>query len=184
MSAKKRAASKKQKTAPAAKKKGTKSAKRARASRAPSGRGDRDARRPVKIAGKNIELFERDEDGPLGWLLPTMESAYTRLVPRGSIDTPPFEAAVAPAEAAPVTVAVSSLQPADATVLEPAGPTVWRDIFLEYKRRKAAAVAAPTQPGPVPGGGFAMATGAPFVPGARNWLPLGPNVVLEGQTVD
>src|SRR5204862_3653919 len=29
----------------------------------------------------------------------------------------------------------------------------------------------------------ALAPAAAFVPGARNWLPLGPNVVLDGQTV-
>jgi hypothetical protein len=138
--------------------------------------GSQQTRKPIKITGGNIEALERDKDGPLGWLLPTMESAYTRLVPRGAIDPPPFEADVA-VESAPVTIAVSSLQPAGATVMEPARPTVWRDIFLEYKRRKAAA-AAPS---------LATATSVPagpFVSGARNWGPLGPSVVLEGQTVD
>ena len=57
-----------------------------------------------------------------------------------------------------------------------AQPTVWRDIFLEYKRRKAAAIAAPPA-------AAAGAPPAPFVPGARNWLPLGPSVVMDGQTV-
>src|SRR5262249_28026013 len=60
--------------------------------------------------------------------------------------------------------------------LAPAAPTVWRDIFLEYKQRKAAAVAA--APAVAPG-----APPAPFIPGARNWLPLGPSVVIDGQTV-
>lgn len=182
MSTKKRAASKKGSATSASKKKRAAPAKKSNATRTAAGRGGRDARRPVKITGKNIDVFERDEEGPLGWLLPTMEAAYTRLVPRGSINTPPF-GLTETAEPAPVTIAVSSLQPAGATVLEPAGPTVWRDIFLEYKRRKAAAVAAPAMLGPVPGG-MAMAPTGPFVPGARNWLPLGPNVVLEGQTLD
>jgi len=136
------------------------------------------ALRPVKLTGKKIEEFERDEDGPLGWLLPTLESAYTRLVPRGAVAAPPFEMTMA-AEPAPVTIAVSSIQPDGATVLEPAGPTVWRDIFLEYKRRKAASVSPPTPTLAFPTIGMA----APFVPGARNWQPLGPSVVLEGQTV-
>jgi photosystem II stability/assembly factor-like uncharacterized protein len=60
--------------------------------------------------------------------------------------------------------------------MTPAAPTVWRDVFLEYKRRKAAAMVRPP----------AVALGAPpapFVPGAGNWLPLGPSVVMDGQTV-
>jgi hypothetical protein len=58
----------------------------------------------------------------------------------------------------------------------PAQPTVWRDVFLEYKQRKAQAVAAP----PVMAAAAPM---APFIPGARNWLPLGPSIVMDGQTV-
>lgn len=142
----------------------------------------RRARRPVRLTGKKIEIFERDEDGPLEWLLPTMESAYTRLVPRGSIAQPPFDAPLA--EVAPVVIEMSSFQPEGATVLEPAGPTVWRDIFLEYKRRKAASAAPAALAGIVPGAIPAAMAAGPFVPGARNWLPLGPSVVLEGQTVD
>jgi photosystem II stability/assembly factor-like uncharacterized protein len=118
--------------------------------------------RPVKITGKKIEVFRRDEGGPLGWLLPTMESAYSQLIPSGAVAQPPHAPAL-------VSMAVSSLQPTGATALEAASPTVWRDVFLEYKRRKAAAIA--------------LGPAAPFVPGAKNWLPLGPSVVLNGQTV-
>lgn len=135
----------------------------------------RQARRPVKLSGKRIESAKREENGPLGWLLPMMEEAYTRLAPRGAI-AQPSDMALAAAPA-PVTVNMSSLQPAGATVLEPADPTVWRDIFLEYKRRKASAAA----PAP-PMAAVALAPVAPFVPGARNWLPLGPSIVMEGQT--
>ncbi|HKQ75208.1 MAG TPA: hypothetical protein VJ810_16035 [Blastocatellia bacterium] len=163
-----------------AKKKNASSSKKSHArdkqERAPS--SSRRARRPVKITGKKIEAFKRDGNGPIGWLLPTMESSYTRLAPRGAMPQPPIEMSLI-AESAPVTVAVSSLQPSNATVLAPAGPTVWRDIFLEYKRRKAAAAAAAPPAATVP-----LGAAAPFVPGARNWLPLGPSVVLEGQTVD
>lgn len=123
--------------------------------------------KPIKITGKKIDVIERDEGGPLGWLLPMMESAYARLAPR---DAPPAAAA------AGVRLGASALQPAGPAVLEPASPTVWRDLFLEFKRRKAAAL------GPSPTTN-AVGRAAPFVPGARNWLPLGPSVVLEGQTV-
>jgi photosystem II stability/assembly factor-like uncharacterized protein len=44
---------------------------------------------------------------------------------------------------------------------------VWREAILEYRRRKVAS----------------RPRGAPAIPGARNWVPLGPSVVLQGQTV-
>lgn len=167
--------------------------KRARAPRKAATRGGAASRtgkppartlKPVKIPSKRIEVLGREEDGPIGWLLPTMESAYTRLVPRGAVAQPPSAArgaAAAPASPTRVTIENSSLRPSEATVLEPAGPTIWRDLFLEYKRRKAAA-AAPTRAA-VPPAAAGLIPTAPFVPGARNWFPLGPSVVLDGQTV-
>jgi photosystem II stability/assembly factor-like uncharacterized protein len=120
--------------------------------------------KPVKLSGKAaVEKKKRDGSGPLEWLLPMMETAYTPMTPRG-----------AAAPAASMAIAASSLQPGGGMIASPS-PGVWRDLFLEYKRRKAAA-----PPAAAPG---AMAPGAAFVPGARNWLPLGPSVVLDGQTV-
>ena len=58
--------------------------------------------------------------------------------------------------------------------IETPPPTLWLDRLAEYKRRKAAHTRM-TRGIPAPG--------APFVPGALNWLPLGPTVVLQGQTV-
>ena len=160
------------------KKRGTTSNKpRARrGERARAAADGQEARRPTKLSGEQVEAIGREEEGPLGWLLPTMEEAYTRLAPRGAIARPPD--AVSAAAPSLVMVERSALQLAGPTLLEPAGPTVWRNLFLEYKRRKAEA-AAPAR--------VAKGTGimppAPSVPGARNWLPLGPSVVLEGQTV-
>src|ERR1700688_2986389 len=115
-------------------------------------------------AGKKAALNKLNISGALEWLLPMMETAYTPLVPRGS------------AEPGSRPMAMSSLRQESAAVLAPAAPTVWRDTLLEYKRRKAVAVAA-ARARPL------GAPAAPFVPGARNWLPLGPSVVLNGQTV-
>lgn len=161
--------------------KGAAAAKKPRAKaggqKSPAGNVRR-AMRPVKLTGKKVEAREPDEDGPLGWLLPTMESAYTRLVPRGSVAEPPLDSPLA-AEPVPLAVSFSSIQPGGSALLEPAAPTVWRDVFLEYKRRKATAAPAPA---PAPSA-ITFGMPAPFVPGARNWLPLGPSVVLEGQTV-
>src|SRR5439155_16321378 len=72
-------------------------------------------------------------------------------------------------------VMASSLQPNQAETALPAVPrTVWRDLLTDYKQRKAAA-----QPAAVAAIGAAA---LPFVPGTRNWLPLGPSVVIKGQT--
>jgi hypothetical protein len=95
-----------------------------------------------------------------------METAYTPLVSRGAANQPPGR-----------PMAMSSLVQKGQAVLTAAAPTVWRDVLLEYKRRKAATVR------PVAGLPAAAAIPAPFVPGARNWLLLGPTVVLNGQTV-
>ena len=78
----------------------------------------------------------------------------------------------------PCRVASSLDSKAMATVA-PTRLTFWRDIFLQYKQRKAAGVA----PAPPAAPALEMAPAAPFVPGARNWLPLGPSVVLDGHAV-
>ncbi len=122
------------------------------------------ARKPVK-AGARSHLPTNDEGGPLSWLLPMLESSYTRLGSR----------AAAPQAAIPI--AKSSYRRQGGTTLARSGAAVWRDILLEYKQRKAAAIARPPR-------GLAPALPpAPAIPGARNWLPLGPSVVLNGQTV-
>lgn len=141
-----------------------------------AGGGSRGTRRPVQLTGKKIEELDREEGGPLEWLLPKLESAYTGIVSREVAGQPADEAgraAAATPAMTPLVTSDSTLQPSGKTVLALPGPAVWRDILIQYKRRKGAA--APTvAPGAPP---------APFVPGARNWLPLGPSVVLQGQTV-
>jgi hypothetical protein len=121
--------------------------------------------RPVKLTGKKIGFENSDERGPLGWLLPVMEATYSQLGPAGP--------------AAPLAGALmaSSLQASGTpAVLAPVSRTVWRDILQEYKRRKSQAVRAAVT-------AAAAAVPAPFVPGGVNWSPLGPIVVLNGQTV-
>ena len=131
-----------------------------------------DALMPVKLRGARIGP-DQPEQGPLGWFLPRIESTYTRLEPRDA----PARAARGPA-AVPASgvVFASRLQPGagEAALAEPAR-TVWLDRLAEYKRRKAAAARTRAT--------AAVAPAAPAIPGGRNWLPLGPTVVLEGQTV-
>jgi hypothetical protein len=129
----------------------------------------RRALRPIKRTGRRIDVLRRDE-GPPGWFLPLVESAYTRLAPRGA---PPPAPGPRPRARAAFR---SALQPgAGESVLGAASPTVWLERLAEYKRRKVAAAPRPARARAGPA--------APFVPGATNWLPLGPAVVLEGQTV-
>src|SRR5204863_5422505 len=126
--------------------------------------------RPIKLTGKKIDVRRRDE-GPAGWFVPVAESTYTRLAP---IDAAPG----VPRTAVPASGVAfrSSLQPGgDESVLAELDRVIWLDRLAEYKRRKVAA--APRAPL------VAMAPATPFIPGAKNWLPLGPTVVLNGQTV-
>jgi hypothetical protein len=131
-------------------------------SRSRSRRGER---QPVRLTKKKLSIVEKEEGGPLEWFLPTMEAAYLQVVPRE-------------AEAAGgLRMARSTLRARTGAVLDAPQPRVWRDLLREYKSRKAAAVA----PLPSPLGERGLA--APIVPGGRNWRPLGPSVVLDGQTV-
>jgi hypothetical protein len=127
-----------------------------------------DKRQPIKLSAKKRGFPRRDEEGPLGWLSPVLESTYTPLVPAGP-------GVAQPRAGGPVMA--STLQPGSVeTPLPAVPPTVWRDLLTEYKQRKAAAQ-------PVAGAAAAPSAAAlPFVPGAKNWLPLGPTVVMKGQT--
>lgn len=116
---------------------------------------------PTKITRKTAKP-RREESGPLGWLLPTLESAYAPLTPRGALHP----------VGRPVTT--SSLHTGPGSVVD-ASPSTWRDLILEYKRRKFSALS--------PAAAVLAAPAAPMVPGGRNWLPLGPSMVLNGQTV-
>jgi hypothetical protein len=108
----------------------------------------------------------RDEKGPLGWLIPDLETAYARLTPREA------EGGVrAMAEAADVVRVTSSIATGADAVYAPVNKGLWRDLLHEYKQRKAGAAHD------------RAAARAAIVPGGRNWLPLGPSVVLNGQTV-
>lgn len=124
--------------------------------------------KPVRL-GKGKAALEKkktDGSGPLEWLLPMLESAYYPLAAHGS------------GGYAESTSTRSSIHADGQAAFAPGRTTVWRDILLEYKQRKATSVAPSAAPAAMAG-----APPAPFVPGARNWLPLGPSVVMEGQTV-
>ena len=103
---------------------------------------------------------QRDSEGPLGWLAPDLESAYTLLGRRGE----PVPAPVAKAKS-------RSTLSSGRTALHEVNRSIWRNLLMQYKSRKVEA--ARTR---------ALAP-APMVPGGRNWLPLGPTLVLNGQTV-
>ncbi len=138
----------------------TRRKKRTVARREPSLKPERITAKLLTESRKNKKK-KTDGSGPLEWLLPMFESAYTPLEPKGTTSR------------AIATATASSFDIAATATLAAAAPTMWRDIFLKYKQRKVAAAPA-------------MALGAPpapFVPGARNWLPLGPSVVMDGQTV-
>jgi hypothetical protein len=137
--------------------------------------------KPIKRTGAKIDADERDDEGPAGWLLPDLESAYARLAPQTAAAAEPV--ARVPSTGAKSAVAfTSALQPGKGEeVLGAPKSAAWLDVLAEFKQRKAARISrvalAAVRPGaPHP-------PGAPAIPGARNWAPLGPSVVLNGQTI-
>jgi len=126
-------------------------------------------KRPKRKRGE----IER-ERGPISWLLPIVESSYTKLRPRAAEEPASVKSAVS---AAGLPAFKSVLQPGRGEeVLAPANQNLWLDLLAEYKKRKAQAAAQSlTRPA------TALAPPAPAVPGGTNWAPLGPSVVLDGQ---
>ena len=117
------------------------------------------------------------ERGPRKWLFPMRESTYTKLVPRDQA-----EARAAVSEP-PVTAAgseemfASRLRPGEgANVLAAAAQDVWVDRLARYKRRKTVRVQEIRTRAAAPPVG-------PIIPGQKNWSPLGPSVVLNGQAL-
>ena len=124
---------------------------------------------PQKLSGERV-VVEAPDEGPTGWFLPQIESTYARLMPA---DQPALTAARGRKRTLGARAFRSVLQPGSGEeVLHQAAPTVWLDRLAEYKQRKAAAQLR-----------AAAAPAAPAIPGAVNWLPLGPSVVVNAQTV-
>lgn len=123
---------------------------------------------PVRLRGRKLEVQPRDR-GPRSWFLEQIEASYARLAPDP-----------APAARRAAGSFSSRLRPGRGEeVFAEVGASVWRDRLAEYRRRKAAVVRPVAR-------GFGTAglrAGAPIVPGGRNWRPLGPTMLLDGQTV-
>lgn len=125
------------------------------------------------------------EGGPRSWLVPMVESAHSAMIPREAADGRARAAAERAAVRANVrrsTTArpgrpkalASSLQPGLArAVLSTPERDFWLSRMREYYARKAATV-GPMARGP-------RAPAMPAVPGANNWVPVGPAVAARGQ---
>lgn len=124
-------------------------------------------RMPKKVNKPVTPERERDP-GPAEWFFSQIEETYSRLATVGSVAPTPAAAPAVPG----VARFESALQPGEGEAVLAAAveSSVWADRLAEYKRRKAAVATAEA------------ARLAPAIPGGRNWLPLGPTVVLDGQT--
>jgi hypothetical protein len=123
------------------------------------------------------EKRERHYEGPLEWLSPMLEEAYTKLQPKEDFDA--AAARKAPRKAKkkgePPAFASTHQAGADESVLAQLPRSHWEDHLLEYRRRQrsARAKAAPRA---------GIAPRMPAIPGQNNWTPLGPSVMARGQT--
>jgi hypothetical protein len=117
------------------------------------------------------------EAGPRKWLFPLLESAYTRLAEPAEAERVGRKSRGARQRRKAEGIAFrSQLQPGEGeNVLHNPDEDFWLQRLREYKERKAASVIARAARA------AAVAPGAPVIPGARNWSPLGPSVVLNGQ---
>ncbi len=125
-------------------------------------------RRPVRTAISELKIG-KPEEGPGDWFLQQIEETYTRLSPTGTALPEAPAGSVFRGRYAPA---------AGEAILARPSKSLWRDVLSEYRKRKAAAITRARVRAPV-----GMAPPAPAIPGGRNWRPLGPKVVLEGQTV-
>ena len=139
----------------------------ARSSRPRKSNAKATARKPARSASRQRADHPRKGKpkirGALEWLLPMMETAYTPLLKRGA------------ARLRGPAMRMSSLRQQSTATLADAPAEMWRDVLSDYKRRKAAAVA--------PAAIHRLTAAALRTPTARDWLPLGPSVVMNGQTV-
>ena len=123
------------------------------------------------------EVVQERESGPRGWLMPLLESAYTKLVPRGQMTTrSAVKRSARGAAGGEASAFRSRLQPGQGeSVLSSVPDQVWFDRLLAYKRRKASSSQAMLR------SAVAVGPPGPIVPGQKNWSFLGPSVILDGQ---
>jgi hypothetical protein len=131
---------------------------------------------PARATSRAKVVVER-EHGPVKWIMPTMESAYARLGPSSPVaegGAASMSSARKPATAKGFKVMIQ--RGAGQEFYAPVHDTVWLDRLIEYKKRKAAAHARA-------GGAAGFGPAGPTIAGAKNWAPLGPSVVMNGQAV-
>ena len=141
-----------------------------------SARGSSTARANATRKPSAQEIAFPREAGPRKWLFPLLESAYTRLVEPAEADRGGVKKSrgVVKSRGGHAVSFRSQFQPGEGeNVLHTPEEDFWLKRLREYKERKAASVIATRA--------AALGPGAPVVPGARNWSPLGPSVVLNGQ---
>jgi hypothetical protein len=123
------------------------------------------------------------ESGPAKWLFPQLEATYARLVPREQAEADYAAARPKKAKRKGGAKAYASQYQEDQgeEVLQPCPSDFWAQRLAEYKRRKVGTGRPPSgSNGPV-ALAAAIAAPMPAVPGANNWVPLGPSVVARGQ---
>ena len=115
------------------------------------------------------------ERGPRGWLTPLIESAYTTISARQ-----PSGVEVPRSRTISGSTFTSALTPnVGEENLAATHTSTWIDRLAEYKRRRVEAGDRA-----MPRRAFrarAAVLGQPAIPGAQNWMPLGPSVVQHGQ---
>jgi photosystem II stability/assembly factor-like uncharacterized protein len=147
---------------------------------------------------KNLNKTKIEEDkGPAEWLIPVLESSYSKLVPREHIIGKEISAETVTRRPGskkrqkgklPIekeSSLLSRLQPEHKReeVLSDISYDYWYHILKEYKQRKARSA---EERGVKSKGRISTerpVAAMPAVPGINNWVPIGPEVVSRGQAV-
>ncbi|MFL5811693.1 MAG: hypothetical protein ACJ749_19370, partial [Flavisolibacter sp.] len=80
------------------------------------------------------------EGGPRKWFFPLMETAYTKLEPRGESETVRERGRTR--GLTPATVTANNVQPESKAVLTPPSQDHWVNVLAEYQQRKVETVSA------------------------------------------
>ena len=138
-----------------------------------------------RASTKRTAEKRRRYEGPVEWLFPMLEEAYTRLGPRDVVEpalvAPSRPAAARTKPARAIAAAANAIRHEEKLVegrLAQLDRSYWEDVLREYHERRVGVVEA--QVGPA--AAALISPAMPALPGQNNWTPLGPSVVARGQT--
>ena len=118
----------------------------------------------------------RHYGGPTEWLFPRMEEVYSKLIPKAQAEQEAMVVARSPQAMSSVTGFRSTFHEGrDESVLSTPPSSFWQQRLEQYHQRRLGVGAARPR---------GLAPAMPAIGGQNNWTPLGPSIVVRGQTAN